>query len=145
MREIKFRAWIESTKKMKPVVGISWNDNEVTFSSELVTQSCGCCSDIETDWTNLSDVEIMQYTGLKDKNGTEIYEGDILDCTSRAVGFIDGDDRGYDISTIKTVAWQDGFWGWSANSIDILRQEYLSKYYTVAGNIHENPELLEAK
>ncbi|MCK5016411.1 MAG: hypothetical protein KAS32_04990 [Candidatus Peribacteraceae bacterium] len=65
MREIKFRAWDKVGKWMIKVGGIDWNKHNM-FRPEPNDYSY-----------NLDSVILMQYTGLKDKNGVEIYEGDL--------------------------------------------------------------------
>lgn len=74
---------------------------------------------------------VMQYTGLKDKNGKEIYEGDILK-----------DEKG----TIYEIVWGNDLL-WLAKTKEMHRNCYcpkgVSKRAEVIGNIYENPELLE--
>ena len=64
MREIKFRAWDKENEVMIYPKGI-------LFDGRVVNFSCGILEPFE-------GYELMQYTGLKDKNGKEIYEGDIV-------------------------------------------------------------------
>lgn len=73
---------------------------------------------------------VMQYTGLKDKNGKEIYEGDIIEFDKIEWG---GDDN------IHVVSWndKDAQWDWGGGNTSDM------DYRTVIGNIYENPELLK--
>ena len=69
MREIKFRAWHKGKKIISEVLGIDILHKEIFFSNGDVY------------YCEISDfkyIELMQYTGLKDKNEKEIYEGDIV-------------------------------------------------------------------
>jgi len=124
MREIKFRAWDNEFKKMKQI------DIQEGFDSELL---------------------LMQFTGLKDKNGKEIYEGDILKL---------GDEDKEPKTTFSEVYWceyQSKFMhkrrfltgGGSAGELNTWNN-YLDgikdlDFCEVIGNIYENPELLKEK
>jgi uncharacterized phage protein (TIGR01671 family) len=136
MREIKFRAWSYIHKKMC-TGGIELNstDDKGVVSVSLLNENY----QMETHFLrNSVDFELeavlMQYTGLKDKNGVEIYEGDLLNprgfTPKCKVEFVNG---AFVVST-------PGFAG-RPDLGDIIND--LGFHYEVIGNIYENPELLK--
>ncbi|WP_187992132.1 YopX family protein, partial [Listeria innocua] len=75
MRAIGFRAFVKRKKKMLPVTDLCFNETEAVGVSGCGNAKCTLC----VDWYSFDDVVLMQYTGLKDKNGKKIFEGDIVD------------------------------------------------------------------
>ena len=128
----KFRAWDKISKKMFPVTMIDFGQSYMMIEeiNELL-----CKRDFD-------EIEIIQSTGLFDKNGKEIYEGDI-------VRFSDCDDDVY----ITPVVWDKNYacFGVSFSGGYPISFDYLEEFYTelkdieVVGNIYENPELLEGE
>lgn len=125
MREIKFRAWNELANKM-----YSHEDLEDVLVNLTKNDF------IEGIFLPLnSDNELMQYTGLKDSNGNEIYEGDIVEKE-----FVDFSNRDKFIGIIKFI---DGCW--CVENENKKRAYFLfneTNINFVIGNIYENPELL---
>ena len=123
MREIKFRAWHKGKKIIGNVLGIDILHKEIFFSNEDVD----CYEHVD-----FKNIELMQYTGLKDKNEKEIYEGDILS---------DGnDEKPYKIifeNGSFRAEFERDFEEYSFDLIDVVAQGC-----EVVGNIYENPELL---
>lgn len=106
MREIKFRFWVKSEKRMEPACSMWWNYIE---------------------YLNEDDCIVMQFTGLKDKNGNEIYEGDIL-----------ANGKGHKPCLVsferdQFVVGEYGcsLWIYAGNNKEVI------------GNVWENPELLK--
>jgi len=114
-REIKFRAWNKKDSNLKDRM-----IQQATITNNgLVVMPDG------DEW----DIPLMQYTGLKDKNGKEIYEGDIVMGMHGDTAVI-GQVRYTEESIYPTYGW------------DIMIQ-YPQKSIEVIGNIYENPELLK--
>ena len=80
----------------------------------------------------------MQYTGLKDKNGKEIYEGDILRCIAKG---------GFEHKSTLHLGWsENGEYGWCWQSGAIVREvDFIRDRYEVIGNIYENPALVPSE
>ena len=90
----------------------------------------------DIDFLDRDDFELMQFTGLYDKNGKEIYEGDI-------VSGVNGSINGIGMKFTMSIKWDDHRVGFN---IPLFKNDYNpTHYYEVIGNIYENPELLEEK
>lgn len=145
-REIKFRAWDKEKKCWE-----YWNnDMYLSFGGDLYQHGCDECGEPSNEL-----YEIVQYTGLKDKNGKEIYDGDIV-VKAGYIWFDNGvpNYRG-------SVEWIYSQWQVVAHCInpnkrgisdgineglnDTGFEEGSFSDWEVIGNIFETPELLESK
>jgi uncharacterized phage protein (TIGR01671 family) len=108
MREIKFRAWDRKKSKWMP-------------------QPFYMGSDGEKLWEDPENIDLMQFTGLYDKNGKEIYDGDIFKITQKP-------------QEILSVIYGNGFWCFREHALWLNEFNLLGE---VIGNIYENHELLE--
>ena len=123
----KYRAWLKKEQKM---------DNEIDHISWLEDEFY-CIGDGITYMVSAEDLELMQSTGLKDKNDKEIFEGDILDYKGRKA----------------LVRWHGSYASFIYRFVDELQKrntEWKPLYLAymkceIIGNIYENPEFLEDK
>ena len=136
-REIKFRAYSSPNHKMYLVSNIEWDlDGRIWVTA-----------DDGKNGIELMDEEahLMEYTNLKDKNGREIYESDILKVTAEdgesyvatVKWFGDEDYPAFDLAGIPAP------WSYDANALATIFQEGIETC-EVIGNIWDNPDLLEA-
>lgn len=90
------------------------------------------------------DYPVMQFTGLKDKEGNEIYEGDVV---KRQYGVGIKGVVQYGSFLVTKDNWGVEHWatGWHLNYEDGSGSTPITNEYTIIGNIHENPELLKQK
>ena len=127
MNNLKFRVWDKKLQILGTVSNIDFEFEEVTFYID---------DEEELDVSQtFKDVEIMQSTGLFDKNGKEIFEGDIIDVGTR-IPFLNKIQRDEETAYLKLVPldkrWTESYF---TNFEDKSR-------YEVVGNIYENKELL---
>jgi uncharacterized phage protein (TIGR01671 family) len=141
MREIKFRAWDLVTKTMKEVRGIFY------FRGD------------ELKMVNITEnrrFEFMQFTGLKDSKGKEIYEGDIVRFYEQGYDPNEPDEERIEPETTTVlIYWNENGkclaidWGYEDGRIAPVGWGYvyirnsMFDYHEVIGNIWENPELLK--
>jgi uncharacterized phage protein (TIGR01671 family) len=134
MREIKFRIYDKERKLMEEVGAIDWASDGFPITVNTETNKYYRIENGE------KHIELMQFTGLLDKSGKEIYEGDIIR-KNYGVG-------AHDMECI--VVWKNGSLGYKPNysrsdGLDFTSFERVASWnqMEVIGNIHTTPELLK--
>ena len=129
--KLKFRAWHRELGRMMLIKNMWFQDDKV----EELELNDTVMNDFITAYPD--EIELMQSTGLKDKNGKEIFEGDILDYKGRKA----------------LVRWHGSYASFIYRFVDELQNrntEWKPLYLAymkceIIGNIYDNPELLEDK
>jgi uncharacterized phage protein (TIGR01671 family) len=125
-RQIKFRAWDGSKMEYNVMAGFLG----AFYAKGIDENDAACISPFNTIYD--SDTPIMQFTGLLDKNGNEIYEGDIIKTTTDKLMCITWSER-FASFCIERDGW--AFQHWFGEAMEANECE-------IIGNIHESPELL---
>jgi len=132
MREIKFRAWDKELGFMVDPEGGYFVEFDGAPWFDLGTSNGGDYLICQAE-----KLAIMQYTGLKDKNGKEMFEGDILSMwyapRASAKGLVIFKDGSFMFETKEAVPYLS----------HLAEIDGFGNYVTVIGNIYENPELIE--
>lgn len=123
MREIKFMAYEKAYNVIREVVSINFADKTVVLKDDFFD---------DVRLLNFDDVNLMQYTGVKDKNGKEIYDG-----------YITKDTYGTQIPMV--VTWDDAGFRTLGKHNGEQYVGYVKDSCEVIGNIYKNPELLGRK
>ena len=127
MRTIKVRAWDKENKKFGYFTLtdnlLSWPSNSFITSDEIIDK------DGFESARRFENIEgFQEFTSLKDKNGKEIYEGDVVK-----------DKYG----SIITIEWNNDEAMWSCRELPFGNAKDYFQHSEIIGNIHENPELLK--
>ena len=137
MREIKFRAWDKDAREMLDLIALRDETGNVLMQRR--TQP-------KTLYRNTPDrVEIMEYTGLHDKNGKEVYENDIIENHVHGFNLIVKwcDGKGKNLGS--QVGWwlDDGYYMVELKAYQGVGDDHEYANVTVLGNIYEHPDLLK--
>ena len=147
MREIKFRAWDKQKKIMHKNFqfirsGVDGND-WIIFDSDTEKQKW----DGNFNPYFAQQFKLMQFTGLIDKLGKEIYIGDILATSNNDPKYDIWEKEDYEFTVVEANAHQLGinYSNWYIDCDEDCSSVFSAKFVEVIGNVFENPELLETK
>lgn len=142
VRDLKFRAWDKENKDMTYGVDLQFDSNgKLSFLRHNNWQGDGEPEE-NVNWDGIAPIEefvLMQYTGLKDKNSKDVYEGDIVKDFYGKILRIDWADK-----WARYMLSYDGQWcQYYLEDYHNNKTDYLAQSMEVIGNIYENPELLK--
>jgi len=139
-RVIKFRAW-DGIRMIMPSDN-SYYQHYVSFCGGIIQKSSEgmACFGGNDSWRVVESLKLMQFTGLHDVNGVEIYESDVVSMWYAPQAKCKG-----------VISFTDGCFVFETNEAKPLNcpaHDCVNKrgnFFTVIGNVHQNPELLEPK
>ncbi|MDT2793449.1 MULTISPECIES: YopX family protein [Enterococcus] len=132
----KFRAWDKRKSVMREVAVLHFTKGgKVNGIEYWKTPS-------ELKSYHVRNLALMQSTGLKDKNGVEIFEGDVVVVENHPFQRKEDSSAGMEIEGDYVVGWNQHDLTWCAGDLLLAR---LKPYVRVIGNIYDNPDLLEAE
>lgn len=123
MREIKFKAWVKELNEIREVEYINFLKKMISYPNKF-------CKEYYLN-ADFDEIELMQYTGLKDEYGDEIYEGDIVILHNSRYKVI------FNMEQARFVLRDDKF------EMEIPFTNNNNERMEIIGNIYENPELIE--
>lgn len=140
-REIKFRAWDKQEKRMCKVISVCPNDDG-TAAVQTIWGKFGIVEVVGENYPRRFD--LMQFTGLRDKNGKEIYEADWLKDDQGIIyqakfGKLPLDKSG------DCVCTYEAFYAEARDSSTMFKCTEIAEWMEVIGNLYENPNLLTLK
>lgn len=140
MREIKFRAWNKTYNDME------MNVQDVSRKRIIGETACESFQEVVESW----EFEVMEYTGIKDDNQVEIYEGDVIECTENTItykavvrfGEYEQDGSSGEYEPIACI-------GFYADAITLFN-DYATSLLSfdkikIIGNVWQNPGLIEGE
>ena len=137
MREMGYRAWLKGEMKMVEVKTIHFGTRKIMYGYSAGVQNYGNAS------CGFDDCEIMQFTGLRDKNGVKVYEGDIVRVYTDCEYYV---EKGYHNGVI--IFDDEYFFDYQVSFEHIHNScsDYLGNHrddIEVVGNVYDNPELIK--
>ena len=130
----KFRAWDKRKNVMRDVAVLHFTKNGKTNFIEY------WINPTELKSYHVRNIDLMQSTGLIDRNGVEIFEGDVVAVENHPFQRKEDSSAGMEIEGDYVVGWNQHDLTWCAGDLLLAR---LKPYVRVIGNIYENSELLK--